>query len=492
MSSPSRPRQFVLIMTDTQRRDMLGCYGNDRIQTPNLDRLARDGIRFSTAYTCQPVCGPARAALFTGVYPHNNNGWANSHAISADCKSIGRRLSDAGIHCGYVGKWHLDGHDYFGNGQCPGGWDPEYWYDMKMYLDELPEGLRPRTRSVKLNQDPALTAEMTFANRCSDRALRFLQEKRDESFLLVVSYDEPHHPFVCPKPYCGSHTGEELPEYPNWQDSLKSKPALQRHWAADAPRKRPAYLSDFLDCNAFVDHEIGRVLQGIDSCCPDATVLYTTDHGDMLTAHGLSGKGPAMYDEISRIPFILRSPEITDGPGVYDHPVSHIDVVPTILDYFQQARPPILPGRSLLPILSEADRIVNEHVFFEWTRFEANHNHFGGFFPIRGVTDGHCKLNINLFDTDELYDLSADPDELCNLIDAAEYKDIRNRLHDVLLAQMETTIDPFRGYQWRARPWRPDAPGMSYGPVQTHPTPADPAYQPAYLSYNTGLPPTGQ
>ncbi len=132
-----QPRQLVLIVTDTQRTDMLGCYGHADMHTPCLDRLAAEGMRFTSAYTCQPVCGPARAAIFTGVYPHSNGSWANSMALEANGKTIGQRLSDRDIHTAYIGKYHLDGGDYFGMGRCPDGWDPAYWYDMRCYLEEL-------------------------------------------------------------------------------------------------------------------------------------------------------------------------------------------------------------------------------------------------------------------------------------------------------------------------------------------------------------------
>ena len=115
----STSNQIVFIMTDTQRTDMLGCYGNPDMKTPNLDRLARDGVRFDKAYTCQPVCGPARSALFTGTFPHSNGSWGNSMPLGANVKTVGQRLTDSGIHSAYIGKRHLDGGDYFGMGRRP-------------------------------------------------------------------------------------------------------------------------------------------------------------------------------------------------------------------------------------------------------------------------------------------------------------------------------------------------------------------------------------
>lgn len=140
------PKQFVMIMTDTQRLDMVSCYENVGIQTPHIDALAAEGVKFNKAYTTQPVCGPARSALFTGQFPCINGGYTNSIAPGLNVKTIGQRLSDKQIHTGYIGKWHLDGGDYFGLGVAPQGWDPDVWYDMRNYLDELTEAERFKSR----------------------------------------------------------------------------------------------------------------------------------------------------------------------------------------------------------------------------------------------------------------------------------------------------------------------------------------------------------
>ena len=112
-------RQIVFLMTDTTRSDMIGAYGNKDMKTPNLDRLASQGIRFDRAYTTQPVCGPARSCIFTGLYPHGTGSFTNSVPLWQGVKTIGEYLTPKGIHTAYIGKWHLDGGDYFGNGECP-------------------------------------------------------------------------------------------------------------------------------------------------------------------------------------------------------------------------------------------------------------------------------------------------------------------------------------------------------------------------------------
>ena len=225
------PRQAIVLMNDSIRADMLNCYRNTGLHTPNLDRLAASGIRFEKAYTCQPVCTPARSALFTGAYPHSNGAWANSLPLGQTVHTVGQRLHDKGIHTAYIGKWHLDGSDYFGTGRPAPGWDPKYWYDQRDYLYELSPKDRVRSRETATNNDPTLTADFTFGHRCSNRAIDFLSKHGNEDFLLVLSYDEPHGPQLCPKPYSEMYKDFVFPGSPNVNDTLADKPEEQRVWA---------------------------------------------------------------------------------------------------------------------------------------------------------------------------------------------------------------------------------------------------------------------
>ncbi len=166
-------RQVVIIMTDSQGTNIVGCYGRPEMSTPHLDRLAAEGARFDRAYTTSPVCGPARSALFTGTYPHTNGSWGNNLPIGLNVKTVGQRLSDEGLKTGHIGKWHLDATDYFGSGRCPEGWDPAYWFDMRNYLDRMSPEDRLFSRQVHTAEElhaRGVTAEFTFAHQCADRA----------------------------------------------------------------------------------------------------------------------------------------------------------------------------------------------------------------------------------------------------------------------------------------------------------------------------------
>lgn len=486
----STAKKIIIIMTDTQRVDMLGCYGNADMHTPNLDRLANQGMRFQQAYTCQPVCGPARSALFTGTFPHSNGSWANCMPLGDNVKTIGQRLRDYGIHTAYIGKWHLDGGDYFGTSRCPDGWDPAYWYDMRCYLEELTPEERLLSRKASTNQQP-ITEDFTFGHRCSNRAVDFLAKHQQENFCLVLSYDEPHHPYLCPPPYSEMYWDYVWPKSRNVLDTLENKPAHHQVWAGDQRAADKDALTiraaDFLGCNAFVDYEIGRVLTAIDRYTPDALVIYTSDHGDFLQAHSLTGKGPAMYDEITHIPLLVRWPGVTPAGSVCPHPVSHIDIAPTVLAAANLPVPKLLEGRNITRTLTTPELKENDAIFIEFGRYEVDHDSFGGFQPVRCVFDGRYKLVINLLTSDELYDLEIDPGELDNLITSEAHITLRNALHDRLLAWMGDTRDPFRGYYWERRPWRSDARPATWSYTGMTRQRENEEYEPRQLDYDTGI-----
>ncbi len=478
-------------MTDTQRWDMLGCYSQTGLKTPCLDQLAAQGTRFERAYTCQPVCGPARSAIFTGLYPHSNGSWANSLPLGTNVKTIGQRFRDHGIQTAYIGKWHLDGGDYFGLGSPPDGWDPAWWYDMRNYLEELNENERRLSRQVSLMQQSDVAEDYTFGHRCSNRAIQYLKQYADRDFLLVVSYDEPHHPYLCPQPYASMYQHYEFPKSPNVWDILQEKPEHQRTWSGESWQKdrdqvrirHPYYFG----CNSYVDAEIGRVMDAIDRWAPEALVVYTSDHGDMLESHSLNNKGPFMYDEVTRIPLLVRWPGKVSPGSLQTQPVSHIQLAPFLLEAAGIPIPKWIDGASLLPALQGSETQRDDVVFMEFGRYEIDHDPFLGFQPIRAAFDGRYKLVINLLSSDELYDLLIDPGEMDNLINRDEYADQRDRLHDRILDWMNETRDPFRGYYWERRPWRGDARPASWAYSGMTRQRENEEYEPRQLDYATGV-----
>ncbi len=544
---------FLFIMTDTQATNMVGCYSGKPLNTQNIDSLAAEGIRFNSAYTCSPVCTPARAGLFTGIYanqsgPWTNNvapgknistmgryfkdagyhtcyigkwhldghdyfgtgecpparaglftgiyanqsgPWTNNVAPGKNISTMGRYFKDAGYHTCYIGKWHLDGHDYFGTGECPPEWDADYWFDGANYLSELTEKeislWRNGLNSVEDLQANHIDETFTWAHRISNRAVDFLQQpaRTEEPFLMVVSYDEPHHPFTCPVEYLEKYADFYYQLGEKAQDDLANKPEHHRLWAQAMPSPvgddglyhHPLYFA----CNDFVDDQIGRVINALTPEQRENTwVIYTSDHGEMMGAHKLISKGAAMYDDITRIPLIIRSPQ--GERRQVNTPVSHIDLLPTMMALADIEKPEILPGENILAVKEPRGVMV------EFNRYEIEHDSFGGFIPVRCWVTDDFKLVLNLFTSDELYDRRNDPNEMHNLIDDAHFADVRSKMHDALLDYMDKIRDPFRSYQWSLRPWRKDAQPRWMGAFR--PRPQD-GYSPVVRDYDTGLPTQG-
>jgi uncharacterized sulfatase len=193
-----------------------------------------------------------------------------------------------------------------------------------------------------------------------------------------------------------------------------------------------------------------------------------------------------MYDEISRIPLLVRCPGLIAPGEACSYPVSHINLVPTILDAMGYETPRWLQGTSMMATLKNPQVRPNEAVFIEFSRFEVDHDGYGGFQPIRSVFDGRYKLVINLLDTDELYDLEEDPEEMVSLIGSAKHAEIRDQLHDRLLQWINDSRDPFRGYYWECRPWRSDRAARWDWTEKTRQREED-SYEPRCIDYDTGL-----
>ena len=448
-------KQVILIMVDTQRQDMLSCYDKNSMKTPAIDSIAEEGTLFQNAFTCQPVCGPARSAIFTGLYPHSNGMLANGMQLGANVKTAGQLLSSKGIECGYVGKWHLDGGDYFGYGKCPEGYNSKYWYDMRNFLEDgFSDEERKKSRVNMSSRFDDPDENNTYAHRCANRAIDFIDEFKDKDFFLTLSLDEPHDPSVCPKRFKDylKKTKFKLKKSPNVKGRLKNKPEHHKVWAraySMVPFAGLKYIfKGFFACNAFCDYEIGRVLQRVKETGIKPMIIYTSDHGEMLLSHKLMGKGPAMYNEITKIPFLIKGEGF--DKGVSKTTVSHIDILPTIMSYLGITPPKILEGEAL----QNFDKDTKRDVLIEFNRFEVEGDGFMGFQPIRCITDGRYKLVINLLTSDEFYDMDNDPYEMKNLINDRSHAKIRDDMHDRLIERMNQSSDPFRGYYWYCRPWR--------------------------------------
>ncbi|KKL17099.1 hypothetical protein LCGC14_2488960, partial [marine sediment metagenome] len=274
MSEPDR-YNVVLIMTDQQRWDMMGCAGSDWVRTPHLDRLAAEGCRFANAFTTTPVCTPARAALFTGMYAASSGAAANQLSPFRHVAMLGDILTDRGVTAGYTGKWHLGGPEgaYYGSGRPDGGFLGDYWYEGRNFIDDVgEEGFR------RWREGHDLADEDCWGWRVADRTIRFLQEHHEEPFVFVASFDEPHGPSSAPERFYKPYEGTTRPWQPNMGDRLDGKPATHRAMAEAQQHnghvpdgQRPSNGPRYYGCMSFVDEQIGRIVDAVDGLCRDNT-----------------------------------------------------------------------------------------------------------------------------------------------------------------------------------------------------------------------------
>ncbi len=484
MAAPDRPN-VVLVVTDTQGLNAvgeLGGVGSGVVDTPHLDSLADAGVTCANAYAGAPVCGPSRSCLFTGNYPHRAGGWANSVRLHQGVRTMGSYFREAGYRTAYVGKWHLDG-DYFGDGTAPDYYEQEYWYDGHNYREDMgdeffrwwwTEGMAENFNAEHppdVLRQRGITREDVWAGRIVDRARSFVEDVGDDQpYFLVVSIDEPHEPSLCPPEFAERYV-EDLPPLPENYESaqeLRDKPA--HHQARAAEFRNGEFFIDSLSdpesgvlprpvyfgCSEFVDTEIGRLLETIDAHDRENTLVsYTSDHGHHLGAHGLDSKWATMYDETVNVPLVFRYPNGLPTGERRDSIASHVDLLPTLLDFAGIADEVDVDGRSMRRFLAAGERYRDAAVM-EYGAFSAKSVGADGigFFPIRALVNEDYKLVINLLESDEFYDLNERPHEVTNRIDDNDYTDRRDELFQDLVSRMEAAGDPFRGRAWADRGWR--------------------------------------
>ena len=323
MSKPN----ILFIFSDQQRWDTCGCYGQPLDITPNLDRMAREGVRFEQAFTCQPVCGPARASLQTGRYPTEVGCHTNHRMLPLDEKTIAHHFAENGYEVGYIGKWHLastgpiGGPDDFRVKPVPperrGGY-VDYWlasdtleftshsydghmFDGNMQQRDFPEG---RYR----------------VDAHTDWVLEYLQTRTGEKpFFLFVSYIEPHHQNDH-NHYEGPHGSKErFKDFATPGDLV----GTEGDWRAEYP--------DYLGCIHSLDENLGRIRAELErlGLAENTLVIYTSDHGSHFRTRNPEYKR-SCHDGCIRIPMIACGPGFSGGK-VIDDLVSLIDLPPTIL-----------------------------------------------------------------------------------------------------------------------------------------------------------------
>ncbi|MGW8375144.1 sulfatase-like hydrolase/transferase [Streptomyces sp. ODS28] len=467
---------MLFLMTDQHRVDTLGCYGNPHVSTPNLDALAGSGTRFERCYTPTAICTPARASLLTGAAPFRHKLLANyernvgyQEDLAEGQFTFSETLRDEGYNLGLLGKWHggvkRDAASYGFDGPSLPGWhNPVDHPDYLAYLKErdlppyritdpvrgtTPNGSPGNLLAARLDQPVEATFEHYLATRTIEMLERYAEDESGPDrtpFFLATHFFGPHLPYILPPEFYDRYDPSlvELPA--SVAETFADKPPVQsnysRLWAFDTmsleeSRKLVAVYWGYVE---LIDMQIGRILTAMRELgLEDRTaVFFTADHGEFTGAHRLHDKGPAMYEDIYRIPGLLRVPGAPGGQ-VREEFVSLTDCTATVLDLAESDPSPAVDSRSLLPLVRGEHPEWADHVLAEF-----HGHHFP--YPQRMIRTDRHKLVINPESRNELYDLHADPDELHNRYEHPEMEPVRIELTQRLYGLLRERGDNF--YHW--------------------------------------------
>jgi arylsulfatase A-like enzyme len=480
---PDRPN-VLFILTDQHRLEAVGCYADTPCRTPNIDRLADEGVRFENAYTTCPVCTPARSSLITGQYPHATGMTENVgntacavHSVPDRPELLPRRLGAAGYDCGYNGKWHLspdsdtafgveidpalpsdrgfEGLDFPGHGG--GGWDYELYRD---YLDEhgyeygveelgaeYPYGTR-----AGVFQGPE---EATVPYFLAERAIDLLEQfrGRDRPFFVWHNFWGPHEPYYPTEAYLSLYDTADIEPWPNFDWPAEAIPGAHHNRLYDEAATTPwedwaAAVRHYYAFTTMIDAQVGRLLDYLErsGLLEETLVVFAADHGETLGSHGgLFDKGFHHFEEIMHVPLVVRFPDGRWANTAREALVSLADLYPTFLDAAGAERDPGYEhGRSLYDLFDGDSGDSGDRGDAEWR--EAVCMEFHGLgdnaHSQRTVRRGDLKYGWNPGARDELYDLSVDPAETRNLIDESGYADELRQCREALASWQAETDDP--------------------------------------------------
>jgi len=436
---------FLVIMSDEHQACAMGCADHPFVQTPNLDKLASRGIRFTNAYTPSPICVPARAAFATGRYAHQNRLWDNAMPYTGDIPGWGHALQAQGTPVESIGKLHYrDEND-------PAGFDTEHMPMMVVdgvgmvwaSIRKEDERVSRPGRMLGNYIGPGTSPYTEYDSAVTAKTVEWLTDRGrsiDKPWCLYVGLVAPHFPLVVPEEFYNLYPHDALPEVKLHPDTgYQQHPWIEKQNAFmdsenkfESPEERLSAIASYYGLCTWMDNNVGKIIDALElaGLSENTTIVYTSDHGDNVGARGLWGKSN-MYEESCAVPLIMAGPEIE--PTTCDIPVSLLDLSVTITSHFDTAiainkQHGHIQGDDLKRIATNtadktgaADRLV----FSEYHAAGA----VSGAFMIR---KGQWKYIYYVGFEPELFDLDADPQELTNVATDVAYTSVLAELHDAL------------------------------------------------------------
>ena len=442
---------LLFIVADDQAEWVMGCSGHPNARTPNMDRLAKEGVRLTNCFTPTPVCSPSRVAILAsrygtevGIYDWLNPNKEPRHGLDPATVAWPRLLAESGYRTGLIGKWHLGLQEQFHPSK----------FGYQYFMGFLPGGVTP--------QNPELTVDGQkqkvpgfVVDLLADDALKFLQQEPGRPFALSLHFREPHAPYT-PLPETETEFSASIdPKVPN-----PEFPKLNVEKVKQLTR-------EYLGSVAAIDRNLGRILDALDrlKLTDNTLVIYTSDHGYNIGQHGVLHKGnatwiltenppgtenvpaglrPNMFDTSLRVPALIRWPQRIPASRIIDRTVTHLDWLPTILDATRIGLPPNtkIHGQTILPLISGSGPLDRSDDLY--TEYSVQHTMRA---DMRSYRTSEWKLKQDFLNPgrDELYHLKTDPGETINFADSdnpdakAAYQSLAEKIH----SKMVELHDPF-------------------------------------------------
>ena len=454
---PDRPN-IVFIFSDDHAYQAIGAYGSQINRTPNIDRIADEGMLFENCLVTNSICGPSRATILTGKYSHLNGFYQNGDRFDGSQTTFPKLLQDAGYQTAIFGKWHLESD--------PTGFDR--WHILP--------GQGAYYNPTMIKEGERVEHEGYTTDIITDLTLDWLEEGRDPDrpFLVMCQHKAPHRNWQPGPKYLEKYKDETIPEPPTLYDDYEGRGTAaktqdmtirdtmtprdlklvppgnlteeqQTLWdAAYGPEneelerlglsgvdlvrwKYQRYIKDYLRCVDSVDESVGRVLDYLDEAglADDTIVVYSSDQGFYLGEHGWFDKR-WMYAESLRTPLLVRWPGVVEPGSRSDRLVSNLDFAETFLDVAGLPVPEAMQGRSLVPLLEgEEPGDWRSSFYYHYYEFPGAHSvrrHYG----VR--TDRYKLIDFYNLGEREMYDLDRDPSELRSCYDDPQYAEVRQSL----------------------------------------------------------------
>ena len=433
----SKRPNILFICSDQHSKSVLGCYGNPHVLTPNIDKLAERGTRFTQACSSNPICVPARASLATGQYCFKLRTWDNASPYTGQARSYGHRLEENGIPVTTIGKLH-----YRNASDDTGFFDQRIPLHMRDGVGDLFGTLRVPDVTKTIMREEVKKARcghssyVDYDKKITEETLAYLDGKKDSDtpWTLYVGYTFPHLPFVCPEETWGLYNEDELPlpvqykkgERPEHGSSKDMRRFFGLEEEFELSEIKKAVHAYYGMCS-FLDMQVGIVLKRLEELGLDENtyVIYSTDHGEMLGNHGLWFKN-CMFEESVGIPMIIAGPGIP-GNKVTETKASLVDIYPTMLDLMKiepADEEKELPGMSLYRI-AQSEQEIERTIFSE---FHASGSNTGGFM----VRNGDYKYIYYVGYPPQLFNLKSDPHELCDLAGEERYSSVLEKMDKIL------------------------------------------------------------